>query len=374
MFGGIAFLCMIVYEQFFALLRAGLYPDLHLDLYLFPVGHTDWNTLFRLAKQQAVTGITFDGLSKLPVEYQPDVKLKMQWYSFVVRIEQSNELVNDRLCSLFSLYKSRGLNPVLLKGQGVAQNYPIPLHRQCGDIDIYVGTQDFDKSNCIAHELDIRDYEEGITEHHSHFKWQGVDVENHRIPAVLFGRKLIRAFNKHLKEWYPGLSQTAVIHTSDIAVPPAAFDAVFLFLHFYTHFVLNGVGIRQVCDWVMLLHKHRPFVTDVLGFDMEWQTFGYIAVRYLGLPEKEMPYYTDKYSDKAKRVIELILKDGNFGKNNTSAFLDRPQGYWSGKLFSFKYVLQRLWKMLRIFPSSSLQYFFGYKLKISIGTILKDKL
>ena len=68
------------------------------------------------------------------------------------------------------------------------------------------------------------------------------------------------------------------------------------------------------------------------------------------------------------------MKDGNFGKNNTSVFLDRPQGYWSGKLFSFKYVLQRLWKMLRIFPSSSLRYFFGYKLKMSIGTILKDKL
>ena len=87
-----------------------------------------------------------------------------------------------------------------------------------------------------------------------------------------------------------------------------------------------------------------------------------------------MPYYTDKYSDKAKRVVEIILKDGNFGKNNTSELLDRPKGYWSGKLFSFKYVLLRLWKMFRIFPVSSLRYFFGYKLKTSIGIILKDKL
>lgn len=29
------------------------------------------------------------------------------------------------------------LSPVLLKGQAFAENYPYPLHRQCGDIDLY---------------------------------------------------------------------------------------------------------------------------------------------------------------------------------------------------------------------------------------------
>ena len=101
-----------------------------------------WKSLFELAKEQCVLGILADVLTncKGNVEVSKDVLLN--WIGLVMKLEQRNIKMNRMVISLFGKMRSLGLHPVLMKGQGFAQNYPNPLHRVCGDIDLYFKQQD----------------------------------------------------------------------------------------------------------------------------------------------------------------------------------------------------------------------------------------
>lgn len=83
----------------------------------------------------------FDGISSLPAELRPPRALYLKWAARTAQIEQANKRLNQLLPELNTLYREAGLHPVLLKGQGIGTNYRTPLHRQCGDIDIYLGKQ-----------------------------------------------------------------------------------------------------------------------------------------------------------------------------------------------------------------------------------------
>lgn len=129
-------------RPFFSLVRSGLWGTAA-DASLFQsVTPDDWQELYRMAQSQALLALTFDGISTLPAELRPPRTLYLQWAANTARIEQANARLNRMVTELQSLYTGAGLHPVLLKGQGIAANYRNPLHRQCGDIDIYLGKKE----------------------------------------------------------------------------------------------------------------------------------------------------------------------------------------------------------------------------------------
>src|SRR5690554_5075943 len=131
-------------QQFFALLRSGLW-NTPVDASLFS-SDTEWPKILKMATMQTVNGTIFDGISNLPADAQPPVEVMRRLYQTVVRIEQSHAVLNDRLTRLVSMFQAEGINAILLKGQGMARYYPNPLRRQCGDIDLYIGMEDYDKA------------------------------------------------------------------------------------------------------------------------------------------------------------------------------------------------------------------------------------
>ena len=128
-------------HAFFSLVRSGLWGT-PADRQLFrSVSPDDWETVYRMANSQALLALTFDGISSLPAELRPPRALYLKWAARTAQIEQANKRLNQLLPELNTLYREAGLHPVLLKGQGIGTNYRTPLHRQCGDIDIYLGKQ-----------------------------------------------------------------------------------------------------------------------------------------------------------------------------------------------------------------------------------------
>ena len=109
------------------------------DTTLFNI-QTDWAQLYQSAKVQALLGITFDGMQTLPQELRPKRELYLKWCNALLQIEENNHILNQEIAKVYTLYRANQIEPVLLKGQGVAQNYRNPLHRQCGDIDFYITT------------------------------------------------------------------------------------------------------------------------------------------------------------------------------------------------------------------------------------------
>ena len=324
-------------KQFFTLLRAGLWGT-EADATLFDAT-TDWMALYNLAKKQSSIGLIYEGILTLPTELRPSRGVFLQWSNIVAGIEESNEHLNEELKNVFTLYQNNGLTPVLLKGQGVAQNYRYPNRRQCGDIDVYLGG-DMEKANELLRPEAVCEEEEMAK--HTAFRWHGVEVENHCIMVSLNAPAAKRFFQKTIEEWYPG-GHTLSIDGFQVKVPPHEFNAVFLLIHAINHFFSGGLGLRQVTDWLCLLEATRSqFNKDLYNHYLQKtsltraaKAFGAIAVELLGLPLESLPFTLDKKAyQRGEWLLGYIWEGGNFGMYRSDK-KTRPQGYWAGKWWFF---------------------------------------
>lgn len=367
-------------QQFFALMRSGLWgKPINGDLFSEVV---DWDSILKMASMQTVIGVLFDGISVMPQELQAPSAVMRKLYQSVLRIEQSHELMSRTLAKIVPPLQEEGISPILLKGQGVAQNYANPLRRQCGDIDLYVGKNDCGKAKGIL--LGIGAESETIvkSEKHENLCLFGVAIELHLLADKLRNIFVDAKFQRWTQKHFMGERlRTMQIATVDVKLPPVNFDALYIFIHFYQHFLLGGVGLRQLCDWAIYLHvfckqiDREELLKDLKSFKMlrTWQIFGYIAVNYLGLEQDEFPFYSDAYKSVAKEIIsEHILQTGNFGHYDQSR-TTRPPGYFSGKLHHLKCYSKRAVRLFRLVPKD---VFVCYLVSVINGAkqVIKDKL
>lgn len=333
-------------KQFFSLLQAGLWGGKP-SVALFAPAQTNWMSLLKRGKKQALLGIAFDGMQALPEELRPARPIYLQWCNLVSQIEEENHQLNGEIRNLFTLYREGGLTPILLKGQGVAQNYRNPLHRQSGDIDVYIGKKDYERANqLLRQEHATNEHEEH--KKHSSFTWHGVEVENHCMIANLNAPRADEAFQHRTAFWFPNGKEVEV-DGYRVLVPPVEFDAVFLLIHAAIHFLGTGIGLRQVCDWTCLLHAHhsnldqRRVITFLqqTGMYRMAKAFGAIAVTCLGLPASELPFELEPDDlDRGEQLLVDILQMGNFGQYDAQT-KPRPKGYWSGKWHTYRKITTR---------------------------------
>ena len=367
-------------KQFFSLLCAGLWNSpANSDLFS---KDTEWEAIINMSRMQTVSGVLFDGVSKLPLGKQPPATLLRSLFHIVVCIEQSNFLLDKCLTGIVSAINKEDIHSVLLKGQGVARNYPNPAHRQCGDIDIYVGDEKSAKATSVLLNIGAQQKSKTRTKRiiHEDFQLGEVSIELHLFADVTWNpfrdRKFQRWTKKHL---FGDKLRTCKINETNISLPPVNFDALYIFNHIFHHFISIGIGLRQICDWTLYLHTFSEHINrddlykdlKTFGLLKEWQVFGYIVVNNLGLPEERFPFYTNKYNISAKRVLDKILQTGNFGNYNPDRG-NRPEGSISGKMHFIYFRLRWLIKLFPIFPRHVL-VLYTFRLITGIYYLLKGK-
>ena len=124
-------------QMLFALLRASLHNRQIETSYFKGVSDKDWEQCFRLAKSQGVMALAWDGILKLPSALQPPLELKLQWGIKVEAQEKKYQRYCHTIHELTSFYQKHQIASLQLKGVGLSTLYPIPSHREGGDIDIY---------------------------------------------------------------------------------------------------------------------------------------------------------------------------------------------------------------------------------------------
>ena len=97
--------------------------------------------------------IVTDGIETLPQELWPRKEAMMKLMMVRVRTEQMHQLLNSTLNQIVSALNDKDIPSVLLKGQGVAQNYRKPTSRSCGDIDLYTGLGGYEQACRIIDRL-----------------------------------------------------------------------------------------------------------------------------------------------------------------------------------------------------------------------------
>lgn len=334
-----------VRDAFLMLLRAGLWGRDPMEEGFRRLGDEEWEHVFKMSGRQTVSGIVFDGICRLPDEFQPSQTIFAKWVAATDRIERGNRRMNAVLRELTGMFVSGGLQPVLQKGQGVAALYPEPLHRECGDIDLYfpegLSLRLAQRPDNVAQRPNAESAEasemtengkavelvrsrgakvETMPDGSQTYEWKGIEIEQH--PTI------VDLCSPAARKWIKGLDGDPGYVPSDLAeglrVPSQELNALLLNSHILKHTLGKGIGLRQMCDLAMEYHRicedgrredcgGRIFNLYKRAGILKWSRLLHsFLVGIIGLPEEELPYSERIVS--AEPLMRIVEDGGNFGQ------------------------------------------------------------
>lgn len=337
-------------QVFFELVKAGLWGDRNPDMRID--GTTDWQEIYRLATEQSVLGLVLAGLEHSDVK-PPQVVL-LQWIGEVQMIEQRNKELNTYIAELIENLRESDVYAILVKGQGGAQCYEKPLWRCSGDIDLLLSTDNYlkAKSTLIPIASEVADEDE--TAMHQALVINGFDVELHGKMPFSLSKRIEDGIDEVLNDLFcRGNVKSWDCNGTQVFLPSPDNDVILVFTHFLHHFFIEGVGLRQICDWCRLLYTYKDSLNYKLlesrirkmGLMSEWKAFYNLASRYLGMPDlgSGLMVHDSRFDKKADRILELVLESGNFGHNKDLSYRTRYSG--------ITYKIVAAWRRLKDFAS-----------------------
>ena len=213
-----------------------------------------WQTIFALAKKQALIGITYAAIERLPATQRPSRMLLLQWGVIAERIKERNEELNNKIPAISQRFHGDGFRNLILKGQTVARYYEqLNLHRYRtpGDVDIWF---DGRREDVISYVRQVSPDSHAVYHHIDYPQIDGVHIEIHFTPSWMnsyFTNKRLQQFFDESKESL--FSQCTMGAESTIPMTSLAFDRVYILVHIYRHLFHEGMGLRQIMDYYFVL-------------------------------------------------------------------------------------------------------------------------
>lgn len=322
----------------------------------------DWEEVMAMADKQGVSAIVMDGLSLLVNKYRKEgiaPNIDSGWWQMYVfegtgtmlHTEQSNARQLMVMNELASKWTEHGCKVMVFKGQASATIYPKSEHRSPGDIDCYL-FEDYAKGNEIARKVGA-DVDESWYKH-SVIRYQGETFENHQYFVHTRDGKRGKRLQKELVDELTQKSQKTqnfIPLTSSTLLPPVQWMAMFLTYHACAHFVSEGLKLKQLLDWAMLLKKHQN--------DVDWKRFyefcerchlkrfadaaTAICVKYLGVKVLNPDIVTDgPYADK---ILDNALYDDDY-------VFGSGEGSWHIRWHLVRNLFHYRWKYEDIYEES----------------------
>lgn len=290
----------------------GTHPNLERLTGLTP---EDWEEVIQFSIEQGVQAIVFSAALHLPENLHPPRHLKLKWIVNVDAIEKRFDRYLNTCADLVKLYAKNGIkNIMVLKGIGLAYQYPIPQHRECGDIDIYL-FGDYEHGNRAIKREGIK--LDHADKKHLMFYYQGIPIENHRKFLNEHRYKVDVLLETVLNETLKTVECDIVALPQNVSVlsPPPTFNAIFLARHMIVHFP-SGMSVRHLCDWAIFLEKNQgkydtKYVIRELQNTGQLELitiFSSICVKYLGLSKSCNPFEEVEDSELEERIVADVLR------------------------------------------------------------------
>lgn len=353
-------------QVFFELVRAGLWEK---EARLSQFNDIDYETVMEMAEEQSVVGLVTAGIeantnysdgtnNDIPKEWN------LQFIGSTLQIEQQNKDLNVFLARLIEKLRREDIYALLVKGQGIAQCYEKPLWRASGDVDLLLSDTNYEKAKKVLIPL-----AEDVEKEFKTFKHLGMTmkggfvVELHGTLHSRLSRRVDKVIDEAQRDvFYGGSVRSWMNGGTTFFLPSPDNDVIFVFTHILHHYYIEGIGLRQICDWCRLLWTYRESLNHELlearirkaGLMTEWKAFATLAVEWLGMPMEAMPLFNEndnqneKLKRKAELILEFVLECGNFGHNREKA---------GGKINSAWSKLKDFARHLRVFPMDSVKFF-----------------
>lgn len=366
-------------ELFFELIRVALGNADRLSHIPKP---KEWQMLYDMAKKQSLVGICFAGVQKASPQPSPEGKgekslpsggdleeayipemLYLTWMGMAAKIQQRNEVVNQRCINLQRMLCNDGISNCVLKGQGIAALYEcngsngsrLRYLRQSGDIDVWC---EGGRERIYKYSMEKLGEISGVNYHHIHFPvFEDTEVEMHIYPSFLSSPLRNKRLQEFCKMYAPSECKT-----EEISTPSLAFNLVFIMLHCYRHLSGHGVGLRQVMDFYFVL-KSRNNAND--DDNDNWKSETMKWVKRLGMGRfapalmwvmKEVFGMDDEYlicepNEKDGRfLLSEIMQTGNMGHADERVDRSKLNSALGRYIYNFKRDLH----VMRICPHEAL--------------------
>lgn len=356
-------------DKLFLLLRIGLGTEQASVSALEKVSvlsKEQWLNIRDMAEHQGVAAIALDGLNRLAQNYgkesiNPSIPANewkmviLEWMGHLLMMEQTNEVQKEVMEELAKKWTDAGCKVMVMKGQANGTFYPHPNHRTKGDIDCYL-FENYAKGNDIAREVGAEVDESWYK--HSVISYKGETFENHQFFVTTRSVEKGKLLEKELEEELNKQPEFTSLSPSTV-IPPVQWTAMFLTYHSCSHFMSEGLRLKQLLDWAMFLSKHQN--------DVDWARFysfcdrhhlgrfadvsTAIAKDYLGItidnPEirVESPY--------TERVLQAVFHDNDF-------VFGSGKGDWYNRLHLVKNLWTYRWKYRDIYQMSPLRKLWYY--------------
>ena len=263
-----------------------------------PAGSTDWEIYNRCREH----GIQALAASILKDTSMPD-DLRKRWKMDI----QRHILRYARYTYALSQFPVT-VPYVILKGLSAARYYPSPEYRSLGDIDIMTLREDM-QAACDS--LLENGYQEIAPNcRHREFVKDGFSVEVHISYAWVDDIDQARNIDNLILE--------NIVKSHEHTLPDLVNGLVLL--EHINHHLESGLGLRQIIDWMMFVHRCLP--------DEKWPEFRKLAEQvglkslavnaarmcelYLGLPEHNWSKSADEKV--CEYLMDYVLTSGNFGR------------------------------------------------------------
>ncbi len=324
-----------------------------------PQEGVDWSALVDLAIEHGVGSIALDGISRCIEEgiaVGIDIDSKLDLISIADEDEQYYKHQKDVMMALTAFYRKHQIKMMVLKGYGLSLNYPIPCHRPCSDIDIYLFGEQKRADELLHKELGIEI--DNSHHHHTVFVFQGESIENH----YDFLNVRVRKSNKRIEAKLKELSYQSV-EIDGIYYPSAMLNAIFLLRHSSGNFSSTGMSVRQILDWGFFMKKYHEDINwdEYLQYIKQEQMFrfynmmGLFCIKYLGFDAGIFHgIYEDTLFERfANDVMSPEFKEKENG-NILHSLSVKPRRWWHNR-----------WKNKLCYPDSNLSSFaYGLWAKI----------
>lgn len=317
----------------------------------------DWKELYAIAKKQALLGVLFYGIQRLPKELAPEQKLLMQWMVMAEMIRKQNIKLFQDSVKVCQNFENEGFANCILKGQGNALLYPDPYMRTPGDIDIYLAGG----RKRVMQYINKVCPNQVMRYHHVDFPVMKTAIEVHFTPSYMF----FLIHNSRMQKWFKevmDLQCSNVVTLPDgygeITVPTMSFNVIYILSHLYRHVFTEGIGLRQLIDYYFVLVKsEEQRVKNLTALQRElkylglWKFAGavmYVLHEALGLPEAKMIAPIDV--NEGRFLLAEIMQGGNFGQYDTRLGSKENEG----KLHRYLRMSLRNLRFVKHYPTEAL--------------------
>lgn len=294
-------------ETYMGLVRAALWSKTA----EWPEAQTE--SLLRLNAMQGTGALVYPSVLSEPTLSS---YARAQMKCVCVHTMQQHVQLQHTLQTAWTALEKAGIHAVLMKGAGLAALYPDPQQRHWGDIDLFVGKDQYHPAAAVMRDTfpDALKFDEEL-DHYKHYNLiaDGVSIEVHRVTVSMQHPLDERRYERMEKEGMIG--ETLMVNGLEVRVPEPTFNALFVFLHSWEHLLTQGANIRQFCDLALLLHHYadridrarlRRYLKE-LHLQDAWMLYVSIMHYHMGLEGDWKLFGSTSAAPRSEELLEDLL-------------------------------------------------------------------